>query len=660
MSANSPFDRDRAVWAAQCVAAFALALLAGVGHATCLSNSDPRLNEYEVLLRSNPAAIEARVEQELTSAAAQESIYRASLYHVLAQSYSILEQHNDLRAAASAAFALLPDNTHPVYVDLMYLDAVRPLEEKEVAAALTRAEATLKAQPQDSPAQACALITLGVLEHVSDRPDLASMYLTRAYRMSAGPERRQQRMVAAGDLSIVLEGLRDVPAALALIREVIEWHRSRASMIELSAAYFIEGFLLTELPDRAGARNALQRSRTISVDLKDTVGVAYTDLNLCLNEIGLRNTLDARTYCNAAQRSFADAQMNEPRKQALTGLAEIELMEGNARQALGLLDVVLDQEGRDLPPFRLAHIYELRGKARRDLGLYRDALDDYENFMQRFKANKEDERAREATAMRARFETDREIERNEFLQRELQIKSERLAAQSARLHWMLAAAIASVGVIVLLSFLLVANRKKKRLLVRLAQEDELTGLPNRRYTLKRATETFDKLRKRGAPFTIGILDLDHFKRINDRFGHAAGDFVLKEFARIGRESIRGGDLLGRWGGEEFLILLPDTPLDVALTVVERVRAAASQIAGGPLPDDFNVTLSAGLATNETPGANLEEIITHADVALYDAKNRGRNMVLVAQESYDASPVDVRRSLKQAGIELATGKFSLAS
>lgn len=100
--------------------------------------------------------------------------------------------------------------------------------------------------------------------------------------------------------------------------------------------------------------------------------------------------------------------------------------------------------------------------------------------------------------------------------------------------------------------------------------------------------------------------------------------------------------------------------DAALAIVERVRTGAADIRGGALPPDFTVTLSAGIATNQTKNGGLEDIIAQADAALYIAKHRGRNLVQVAQESYDASPATVRKTLHAAGVDLKTGKFQIAS
>jgi diguanylate cyclase (GGDEF)-like protein len=638
------------------LATCALALASSTGNAACLAYDAPRLQQIEMQVRANPQTAQRQIGTELAALGETRAAYRASLLVLLAQAYSVQEQHELSRNAVRDGLALASDPRDPTYINLIQLDAMRPVETHEVAGALARGEAALRAQTQGSPAEACALTTLGLLEHMNDRVDLASMHLTRAFRMSAGTQREPQRLAAGGALAVVLVALRDYTAALSLSRELIAAYEKLDSPYELSAAYYIEGFVLMELGDRKAAQTSLERTRALSESLHDTIGVAYADANLCENSIKLGATREARAYCDSAHRVFLAAELNEPQKLALANIAEIDMAEQKPHAALVLLDEIFAQDGRDLPPFRLADLYKLRGDARRAIGQDRAALDDYAKYMKLFVASKEDERARDAAAMRARFETDRAIERNDFLQRELASQRERLDAQTARLRWMIAAALAGIGVIGLLTYLLFANKRQRSLLTRLAQEDELTGLPNRRFTLRRASRTFERLRATDAPYAIAILDLDHFKRINDTLGHAAGDYVLKAFARVGRESVRDTDILGRWGGEEFLILLPDTPLDLALTIVERVRAAAAQIAGGPLPPDFSVTLSAGLATNQTRAASLEQIIGFADAALYNAKRRGRNFVQVAQESYDASSVQVRRSLRGAGIELHTGGF----
>src|SRR5215469_18070232 len=127
-----------------------------------------------------------------------------------------------------------------------------------------------------------------------------------------------------------------------------------------------------------------------------------------------------------------------------------------------------------------------------------------------------------------------------------------------------------------------------------------------------------------------------------------GDYVLREFARVGRGSLRATDILGRWGGEEFLLILPDTTLDAALASVERLRvlALAIRVPGGADDEEapVRVTFSAGLATTAEGPRSLDEIIARADAALYEAKNEGRDLVRIDRESYQTASTGVRRAL----------------
>jgi diguanylate cyclase (GGDEF)-like protein len=551
--------------------------------------------------------------------------------------------------------SLVADQRSPVYVNLAVIWAANTFEEATVPAAIERLEAVHKLQQNGSPAEACTLIALGQLEHQADRSDLASAYLTRAYRMSEGSERRQQRVLAADTLALVMRDVRDFPQALALNQEVLDWDLARGATFNLATTRFFRAAILREMGEHEAAIAELTASRQLSEKMNDAIGVAYDDLLLCQSNIVLNALPLARQQCTASLEAFEAAKSIEPLKQALTGLAHIDLLQGMPAQALARLDRVLDKNGSDVVPRRLVQVYELRARAHAALGQYELALADYQEHMQRFKAASEADRASDAAAIRARFETDREIERNTFLQHELEIKNERLTAQSERLKWIVLAAFASMCMIGLLTYLLLANKKKKQLLARLAQVDDLTQLPNRRRTFELASEAFDLARRQCTPLTIGILDLDHFKSVNDRFGHAVGDRVLQEFARIGRNAVRGSDVFGRWGGEEFLVVLPNTTLDIALAIVDRVRIAASEIKDSTLTEELRVSVSAGLATNEGDPAHLEEIIASADAALYDAKEGGRDLICVAPESYSLASTGVRRVLKASG-RVSTGKF----
>lgn len=157
---------------------------------------------------------------------------------------------------------------------------------------------------------------------------------------------------------------------------------------------------------------------------------------------------------------------------------------------------------------------------------------------------------------------------------------------------------------------------------RLATHDELTGLPNRRALLQALQAAATRQTRLRGPVALVMIDLDHFKAINDRWGHRAGDTVLRGFAERAQATLRGIDTLGRWGGEEFLLLLPDTTLAQAQACVERLREHLQRTPLDEVADGLILGFSAGVTAVQGP-ADLDAAIERADRAMYRAKADGR-------------------------------------
>jgi diguanylate cyclase (GGDEF)-like protein len=185
----------------------------------------------------------------------------------------------------------------------------------------------------------------------------------------------------------------------------------------------------------------------------------------------------------------------------------------------------------------------------------------------------------------------------------------------------------------------VTQRKNlERELHRLATTDMLTGMANRRAFLELAESTFQRACAQGEPLTLLMLDLDHFKAVNDRFGHLEGDRVLVEFAHTIKTHLRASDTVGRLGGEEFGLLLPlTTPsegADVAARILDAIRALELTDSTG---QSYRITTSMGLSAHHPSDRNLRELLDRADQALYLAKRRGRDQIamLGTDDAYDA-------------------------
>ncbi len=171
----------------------------------------------------------------------------------------------------------------------------------------------------------------------------------------------------------------------------------------------------------------------------------------------------------------------------------------------------------------------------------------------------------------------------------------------------------------------ISNRKALENRLRYqANHDSLTGLVNRHHFEELLTQEFARSQRSGTPFSVVMMDIDHFKSVNDHFGHPTGDQVLRRFAESQQARTRTSDIFARWGGEEFVLLLPETELAGAASLAEAVRA---RVAETPMPGPGRITVSLAVAANRD-GESAHGLLKRLDEALYEAKNRGRNRVVI--------------------------------
>jgi diguanylate cyclase (GGDEF)-like protein len=598
------------------------------------------LRESQQLLAAEQSAAHADTPTGAGSAAVSRI---ASLYGVIAEAQGILELDTAARASAEKGLALVPDPHDPVHVELQLAYLASVYDGAGIAAALKAVEQERLAQPPGSAADLCLLIDRGLLEHRSDREDLAVATLVQAYRASEGQLAPEVHIASAENLSLVMRSMGDYSQALSLNQEKIDWDTAHDAPTSLSLSRFRQGQILTKMGNHQAAIAEFSKARALSVTLGDTQANAFADMAICGSHIELGELETARQECDNALRLFGGEELAV--KEARLLEARIDLGMGRPEAALAKLNGVLDHGGQDLPPREVAAIYRWRSRANAALHKYMQAYGDLEEYIKRYTAANDAESAMQAGALRARFATDREVERNTSLKRELATSQEQAELQRKELRWNAVFAGLGAAVIALLVYFLLANRRYRAQLVVLANQDPLTGLPNRRRTAELAVAALESARTAQEPLTIAVIDMDHFKSINDRCGHGAGDHVLKEFVRAGRESLRSTDILGRWGGEEFLLVMPNTPIEVAHASLERLRTRMFAIRLPVTGNGLKVSLSAGLAFYDHSTRSLEDLIARADAALYIAKNEGRDLVRIANGNYEVSTTGVRRALR---------------
>lgn len=270
------------------------------------------------------------------------------------------------------------------------------------------------------------------------------------------------------------------------------------------------------------------------------------------------------------------------------------------------------------------------------------ALELYKRYAEADKAHQSDVKARELAYEIVRHETLQQTQQIALLERNnqvlrLQQKLEREGAQKARL-----ATVFLLLVLGGLVFWALQMRRHQSQLRRLAQTDTLTGIGNRHYFTQKSTRALADCARAGESAALVMFDLDHFKAINDTYGHAAGDWVLKQVGIVCSSHCRKIDFIGRIGGEEFAVLLQGLDLSAAARMAEDCRAKLAQIDTRDSGFSFIITASFGVSSTAQSGYDLSRLLSHADQMLYRAKKDGRNRVSV-YTAETAEPADQKVS-----------------
>jgi diguanylate cyclase (GGDEF) domain len=264
--------------------------------------------------------------------------------------------------------------------------------------------------------------------------------------------------------------------------------------------------------------------------------------------------------------------------------------------------------------------------------LYVDKLDwkhAYESYVE-FKKSSDSilgkQRDEQLAHFQVRFDTAQKEQINQRLMHENELQEQRIQA-STRIQ-SLQLAVISLGCLLfgLVGWFAVRQVKLAQRMKDLALTDELTKVPNRRHILTYGEEVLKACSNQQKAFSVLVLDIDHFKKINDTYGHAIGDEVIKRVASLVKGSLRKGDNVGRIGGEEFLVVLPATTSDEAQEIGERIRAQIAFNNMGDIQAGMRVTISVGIASDTLSKRKLDVLMNMADEALYEVKENGRNGV----------------------------------
>lgn len=397
--------------------------------------------------------------------------------------------------------------------------------------------------------------------------------------------------------------------------------------------------VIAELEGPEAALEAHRRALAVAERHGAEPLVAQQLANICSLLVQLGRLDEAASTCPRALQRTTALGLRRLAAGARMSLGDLHAARGRHARARSLYQEVLESVRGEVASVeepvleKLVSVHEAMG----DPAAALESLRELVAFRER---RREDQRQSLIDELEIRYKVEQQEDQIELLRLDAELQSARLARRNLMLV-STAVALALVTLLALVSWrayrtkslmereLSARNRELEeavRTIGRLAREDELTGLLNRRAFLERAGEELRRRQRTGRPLTIAMGDIDRFKQLNDRYGHAVGDEVLRTVAERMRRLLRDLDILCRWGGEEFLVLFPDTVPEQAIAVLDRVRRGFSGRALNTPAGTFHITLTFGIA----PVADdIRTAIERADQAMYRGKQQGRDRIVSA-------------------------------
>lgn len=379
------------------------------------------------------------------------------------------------------------------------------------------------------------------------------------------------------------------------------------------------------------AQQYFENSQAKSQEIDDVPGVAYAKFGVAKVAFAEENYDSSLAYLEQAQTLFESLDMQNQAAQVKAFKAHNYLAKQRYATAEELYQEALAhyQAAKIKPGIQssyrsLANVYS-------KLNQFEKAYQYSTKYIEMFTEQVNNNKGQALAKMQVIFDTEKKEFENKFLTRELKLQTDinEQARQQGRLKTALL--VLSVIAITLMGFLIRKHIRHKEMFRRLSQTDELTQLNNRRQIINLSEDSFELCKRYQTPATLLVFDIDHFKQFNDRYGHDVGDRVLVRVAETAQIAMRKTDHVGRFGGEEFLVLLTNTSQAGAADIAERLRQAVAAIADSDDAIKSPITISIGGAEMKAAFNTLDEVIKQADNALYAAKQAGRNCVIFAED-----------------------------
>jgi diguanylate cyclase (GGDEF)-like protein len=492
--------------------------------------------------------------------------------------------------------------------------------------ATVEAALALARKHTDSRLLAQALTHRGSLRSLMGQQAAALSDFLEAQRIYRGAGLDNEAEAGLGDIAAAYRRMGDHDKAAEYLRQSLAFAERQGDASLLSVALLQTAFLHD---DRGRYDEALDHLRRAA----QTASEHGLDYDVAAAHLAMASSWVKKGDFNAAETALATARDGFDRVGDRSNEGMLQFIEGSIHAGRGNDAHALEHFERAARAFDAnanlryqVDLYAARALSHEALGDYRAAMDDLKLERTGRRKLSDEARTQQSLLLQYQFDTARRDLENARLQAERRSQQQRLKVVERAARWQLAALISTGLLVVLLLVLFLRQLRSTHRINRLALTDALTGVANRRQVEIAAAHAVEQARVAREPLAVLTFDLDWFKRINDGHGHAGGDQVLVRVARACESVLRQQDLLGRIGGEEFIVLLPNTSTDAALLVAERLRDSVHRLDLSDIASDLGVTISLGLAMLRTEDDGVHGAIDRADAALYRAKEAGRNRV----------------------------------
>ncbi len=433
------------------------------------------------------------------------------------------------------------------------------------------------------------------------------------------------------NISRALSSIALVYEATSEYSKAIEYHTKSIALLDFESQIYEASIAVYNLASAYQNNKQLEEAETnylkaieLASKVDNKLGLAFAEARLGVIAIEKKDFAKAESYLKGALQVMVDSNNLLAAYYIRTSLVDIYIQQkrgDDAKRTLAEIEVF--ETGKETSKYASKWSH-LNARLSALEGDYESAYSFHKDYVEKTLAQLEAEKNNLVHRLEVKFDTKQKETENKVLKSQAQFQQLKMD-KTETLNKFNLIVIATILLLVLfISYHLYKQTHFRKALEKLALTDELTGLPNRRHIMQLANEEIYRARRLNSTLFAGIIDFDFFKKVNDNYGHAVGDQMLRKFSELAQKEIREYDHIGRIGGEEWLVLFPHSSQSDLEAVIRRIREAVRSLTLTEANDRFKLTFSMGLTALKDEDKVAEELMKRADKALYKAKRNGRN------------------------------------